>query len=312
MEKKILKLLRFIAAAAHLSGLGAMIMGSTPSFLLLLMSCSLLLFLAADNQVRQSNSVLLGNFRKIGSLVTASVFFGVVLEASNLVFNHRHYVGVPADIFIRWGYFTCMFALFIPLILEIERTLENLGLAEVLSWRRISSTRGVQLILLAGGLLLLVPVGIWPDYFYPLFWIALLLLTDSLVNLLGHDEMSISGQFEEGYFGQAFRLIVSGVLFGFLWEFWNFRAGTKWFYSGAGPEEVFLFELPALEFWCYAFTALGAYGFFQLYLAVRERLSRRAGPGTAWVLTALLLLMALAAVLTGLEYLTIASFRQIA
>ena len=309
MKSKILKLIRFLAALAHLAGLGLVFTGGSPLFLLPLMAWSFLLFLAADNQLREANSLLLGDPGRGRLLLLASLLFCSLLEATNLFLDHRFWAGVPAEAWLRWPFFIVTFASFLPLVLEIERKLENLGLAEVLLWRRIGTTRGVQLLFLALGLLLLLPLVLSPAYFYPLLWVALLFLTDPLVNLLGRDDLSISGQFEEGYYGQAFRLLGTGLILGFLWEFWNYRAGCKWFYSGSS--QASLFELPLLEFWGYAFKALGAYAFFQLLTVLKRRFSGRLEPGTIGILGGLLLLLILGLTLAGMDARTVASFRQV-
>ncbi len=311
MENKILRLIRFTAAAGHIAGLAVLLMGREPLFLLPLLSWSFLFFLSSDNQIREANSVLLGDLKRAGSLLVASLFFGSLLEAANLVLLHRYYLGMPAEIWLRWPLHICSFAAMIPLILEIERKLENLGLAEVLIWRKIVMSRGTQFVFMAAGLLLLIPLVISPFFFYPLLWIVLLLLTDPLLQLVGQDQRSISGQFEEGYYGQAFRLILAGVLFGFFWEFWNFQAGAKWFYTSSGFNQVHLFELPLLEFWGYAFTALAAYAFYQLFLVLNEKLLQVMNRKAVLITEILALALVLAAILAGMDALTTVSFRQV-
>lgn len=311
MEVKILKIIRFMSAAAHVTGLAAIAAGEDTVFLLPLMSWSFLLFISSDNQIRESNSLFMGSLRGAGILLASSLFFGALLEAANFVLGHHYYVGAPAEIWMRWPLYFVSFAAMVPLILEIERKLENLGLADVLSWRKITVARSVHFFLLAAGLLLLIPLALSPLFFYPLFWIVLILLTEPVLHLLGHDQKSISGQFEEGYYGQAFRLIMAGIIFGFLWEFWNFRAGAKWFYTPAGSDGGYLFELPLLEFWGYAFTAFGAYAFYQLCLVLNEKLKRSMNPGPALTMVMISLFLFLAAVMAGMDALTIVSFRQV-
>ena len=311
MENKILKLIRFTSAVAHITCLAALAMGSNAMFFLPIMSWSFLFFLSSDNQIRESNSILLGDLKKIGSLLASALLFGSILELSNLILGHHYYVGVPAEIWIRWPFYIVSFAAIIPLILELERKLENLGLAEVLIWKKINITRGRVFFLLAAGLLLLIPLFMLPSNFYPLFWIILLLLTDPVVYLLGHDEKSVIGQLEEAYYGQAFRLILAGICFGFLWEFWNFWAESKWFYNQSEFDQAFLFELPVLEIWGYAFTALGAYAFYQLILALKEKLFSVLDRNVALVVTILGLILVLAAVMSGMDAVTAVSFRQV-
>ncbi len=55
MEVKILKIIRFLSAAAHVAGLAAMALGEGTVFLLPLMCWSFLLFISSDNQIRELN-----------------------------------------------------------------------------------------------------------------------------------------------------------------------------------------------------------------------------------------------------------------
>jgi hypothetical protein len=249
--------------------------------------------------------------RRAGTLLAASLFFGSLLEAANFLLSHHYYLGAPAEIWMRWPLYFASFAAIVPLILEIERKLENLGLADVLEWRKITITRGVHLVFLSAGVFMLIPLALSPNFFYPLFWIVLILLTEPMLHLLGHDHRSISGQFEEGYYGQVIRLILSGVIFGFLWEFWNFWAGTKWFYTLPEFTQGYLFELPLLEFWGYAFIALSAFAFYQLCMVLNEKLLQLANRRSVIVVTIITLVLTLAAVMAGMDALTTVSFRQV-
>ena len=311
MGIRVLKTIRFFSAAAHVSGLMALATGTATLLLLPVMAWSCLFFLAADNQVRESNSVFLAGRKRAAEILAASVLFGAFLESANFLLGHHYYAGFPSEAWIRWPLFTAVFAVVIPLILEIERKLENLGLADVLTWRRIRVTRGLAWGLILLGALLAVLLAIAPAVLYPLLLVAFLLLFDPLVLLTGPEGRSLIGQFEEAYYGQAFRLIFAGLLFGFFWEFWNFRAGAKWFYAPPAFEQAFLFELPILEFWGYAFTSLSGYAFYQLCLVFRDRMAGNLGSNTSLILAAVILVMALAAVLAGMDVMTTVSFRQV-
>lgn len=311
MDKKILKLTRIAAAAVHLSGIALMVLGSTPLFLMPIMAGSLLLFLASDNQLRESNSVLLAGAGQAGRLIESSLLLGIIFESFNLLSRNRFYSGVPAEDLIQWPFFALVFALFAPLVLEVERFLENIGLAEVLTWKKVVVSKRQNLGLLWCGIILAIPLFWRPSFFYPLLWIVLILVTDPILNLLGNDEKSISGQFEEAYFGQAFRLLLAGISVGFLGEFWNFRSGIKWFHDDLGQTTYWLFELPLLEFWGYALIALGAFSFYQLHSMFHDWVTRKIGPGKAGLLIMLLLAILLIVLSQGMEHRTIASFRDL-
>jgi hypothetical protein len=43
-------------------------------------------------------------------------------------------------------------------------------------------------------------------------------------------------------------LLLSGVACGFLWEFWNFWAGARWYYTIPILGHVKVFEMPVLGY----------------------------------------------------------------
>lgn len=61
-------------------------------------------------------------------------------------------------------------------------------------------------------------------------------------------------------------LLMSGLLCGFLWEFWNYWAGAKWHYTVPIMEHVKLFEMPLPGFLGFPPFALEC---FTMYVFVR-------------------------------------------
>jgi hypothetical protein len=76
-------------------------------------------------------------------------------------------------------------------------------------------------------------------------WVGTFLFLDPLNALAGRP--SILRDWSAGRWGRTLALGAGGLWCGFLWEFWNYWAGTKWVYSlpflGAW-ENVKYFEMP--------------------------------------------------------------------
>jgi len=66
--------------------------------------------------------------------------------------------------------------------------------------------------------------------------------------------------------------MLAGYVCGFLWEFWNYWAYTKWYYTVPILENIKIFEIPAVGFLAYGPFALEIYVMYNL---IRLLLSRR-------------------------------------
>ena len=111
--------------------------------------------------------------------------------------------------------------------------------------RRTSKTAaGVILLLACTGL---AGVGCYPNLFFPLVWIAPLLLLTSVDTLFrGHSNPPIEA------FGitmqPACLWAVAALICGFFWELWNYYSLAKWIYTVPYVNRFPLFEMPVLGY----------------------------------------------------------------
>jgi hypothetical protein len=140
------------------------------------------------------------------------------------------YIGMPPHPADRMlGYFIA-FASIVPGMLMSGQMLMNFGLfrwAQYRPWPRMPAI--VLWISLLSGLLMLV----WPMVHHdPItnltLWTSLVFLIDPINYWLGRPSMWRDWQ--NGWYGRTLALFAGGLTCGFLWEFWNYWALSKWIY----------------------------------------------------------------------------------
>ena len=96
-----------------------------------------------------------------------------------------------------------------------------------------------------GALFFALPL-LWPSYFFPLVWGAVVLLVAPVNYRRGID--GLLRPLQRGEYGPLLRILLAGLLAGLLWESFNFWARAKWIYTVPFFEELKLFEMPLLGF----------------------------------------------------------------
>ncbi len=104
-------------------------------------------------------------------------------------------------------------------------------------WRR-----GLFLI----GVAWLALVLVWPRYFYPLVWGALVLMLEPINHRLGRRTLLAS--VAQGDWRPVASLSAGAMLCGFFWELWNYYSYPKWVYHTPGAEFWHVFEMPLLGY----------------------------------------------------------------
>ncbi|GAB4369845.1 MAG: hypothetical protein Kow0042_11760 [Calditrichia bacterium] len=92
---------------------------------------------------------------------------------------------------------------------------------------------------------LLAPASIAPYLAAPV-WMGMVFLLDPL-NYSWKRE-SLWRDWSRGDLGRLLRWFLAGLIAGFLWEFWNFWAATKWIYTVPILSDVKIFEMPVLGY----------------------------------------------------------------
>ena len=175
---------------------------------------------------------------------SAVVWYG--FELINFRLNNWYYIFVPENPVVQALNAILSFATVLPGLLWLEHYLGLRGVA--CGWRGPRwplSSRRLNLMQ-AAGLVGLALVLLWPRYFFPLTWIALILLLAPVEHRRLPD--GLLRQLGRGDYGPLSRQLLAGLIAGVLWESFNYWARIKWIYTVPFFEGVKLFEMPVAGF----------------------------------------------------------------
>jgi hypothetical protein len=178
-----------------------------------------------------------------------SVTIWNLFELFNFRLRNWFYVNVPTQ-FLFGAIFTFFaYATVVPALFETYDLLRTYGVAEGVRMRPWRIRPSYLALSVAMGFAMLISVLLWPRYAFPWVWGFVVFLGDPLCYRTECTRAtSLLGQFERGDPRSFIRLLLSGLICGGLWEFWNFWAYTKWIYTVPFFEDLKWFEMPPLGF----------------------------------------------------------------
>jgi hypothetical protein len=182
-----------------------------------------------------------------------------------------HYHNVEPNLWIRRLGYDWAFATITPALLE---TAELFG---VTIFRAKTNGAGIKLsksvlwfAAIVGVVGVVAPIIYPNEWFAPVVWLSFIFLLDPLNALRGWP--SIAGDFARGDWRRLLSLLLAGLLCGFLWEFWNYWALSKWTYTVPYFGNVKIFEMPVFGFLGFPPFAIECWA---MYIFVRSLLSSR-------------------------------------
>jgi hypothetical protein len=231
-------------------------------------------------------------------LALVSIPLWLVFEVYNLFIENWHYVGLPEDPVLRYFGFAWSFATIWPAIFE--------GAELVAVWRgshlfsngagappparsnadasariSVSSPRrdrrrslpALPALSIAAGAVMLAWPLVWPSqYLAAPVWLGFIFLLDPINARLGGESFLVD--FRNGNNSRLKNLILSGLLCGVLWEFWNYWSSAKWRYTVPIMENLKIFEMPVPGYLGFPALALEC---FTMYVLIRALFARRPG-----------------------------------
>ena len=210
---------------------------------------------------KTGNSLIVDRTREFLALIPWSTFIWLVFEWFNLYFHNWQYINIISSLPWRWlGYFLA-YGTVLPGLFETYELLQAYGVLKKLKVAPLREPRKLYpWLTLLGIVSLLFPIT-YPRYFFPLVWGSFFFILEPINHALGAP--SILKEWEEGSLRKFGLLLLSGFICGFLWEFWNFWALSKWVYTVPFVGDIKLFEMPVLGFFgfppfaveCYAMVA---------------------------------------------------------
>jgi hypothetical protein len=183
-------------------------------------------------------------------LLSTSIGFWLIFEFYNLYLRNWHYVGLPEEVSLRILGYAWAFATIWPAILitaEAAEGWKRISRAKVRPWKIRPMT--LLFFLVFGVFCLILPL-ITPSsvahYLAAPVWLGFIFLLDPLNYWMGRDSLFLDLQ--KGDPRRLYGLLLSGAACGFLWEFWNFWAGARWYYTIPILGHIKVFEMPVLGY----------------------------------------------------------------
>lgn len=230
---------------------------------------------------RRGASWLRNNPAELFFLACASVPLWMIFEVYNKYsLRNWYYIGLPDNMLLRGAGYAWAFATIWPAIFETADVVSSvrdrrapMDRTEALVPRPLGTAEWVCVG--AGALMLAAPLllrssGI-ATYLAAPVWLGFILVMDPLNARAGSE--SILGDWRKRRTTRLTNLLAAGLICGFLWEFWNYWGGTKWFYNVPVLPAVKMFEMPIFGYGGFPPFAVEC---FVMYVAVRRWLWRAA------------------------------------
>ncbi len=205
----------------------------------------------------KGNSLILSRTKEFFLMIPWSIFIWLIFEAANLSLKDWYYINLPHFVAERWLGYAIAYGTVLPGLFETTELLESSGLFKKYKIKKTEISSGGHSVLILLGALCLVSSLFIPEYFFPLTWVGFIFLLDPFNYRFGG--RSLLRDLEGGNPQKLYLLLVAGLICGFLWEFWNFWALSKWVYTVPFFEKGKGFEMPFLGFLGFPPFAVQAY-----------------------------------------------------
>jgi hypothetical protein len=263
--------------------------------------------LLADNLLLKlrGSSLIVGRLREFLGMIPLSIFIWLLFEAYNFSIRNWEYSVAPPHSWQRWVGYMAAFSTVLPGIFITSDIFEfllfrNAGPAASESGpvERKSSveSRAARVSKRAQSLRMFVTVTlgiamsiaplIWPRYCFPAVWLGPIFALDPLLEKMGIH--SLSSDINSGNRRRVWSLMAGGLLCGFLWEFWNFWAGSKWLYHVPFFGKWKIFEMPVLGFLGFPPFALECWILYHLLCALPRKMESLPARAGWWILLGIL------------------------
>ena len=124
-----------------------------------------------------------------------------------------------------------------PILNKAFQNLPSVGIRHSKKWALLGVMLG------AAGLM---GIGVWPNYLFPMVWMAPLMLITAIHALAG--EQTIFSDVERGDWRRVGIPALAGLICGFFWELWNVNSQAHWEYTIPFVHRFLVFEMPLLGY----------------------------------------------------------------
>ena len=185
------------------------------------------------------------------ALFPVSSLFWWFFEYLNRFVQNWHYLGV--DNFSTGEYIlhaSLCFSTVLPAVQSTEEYLSSFPrlVGPLKNWRPVVVHKpalwGWLLLFLAAPCL--AAISIYPDYLFPMLWVAPFLIITAVQAVCG-DKTLFHG-LSDGDWRLVWLPALAALTCGFFWEMWNFRSLAHWEYSVPFVQRFHLFAMPVLGY----------------------------------------------------------------
>jgi hypothetical protein len=201
---------------------------------------------------RRGSSMLRDDRAEAFFIAIVGVPMWVIFELYNKYTLHNwYYIGLPEVLLVRYAGYAWAFATISLGLIETAELVGSLRDRRAPAYRRAVPHRvplglkGWATVIL-GVVLLFIPIVRPSTWLAAPVWLGFIFLLDPLNAAVAAE--SIRGDLVHGRRGRLINLLASGLICGFLWEFWNFWARAKWIYNVPVPPHIRIFEMPVAGF----------------------------------------------------------------
>jgi hypothetical protein len=197
---------------------------------------------------------------KLAFLFTISLLFWLIFEFYNIFLGGWYYKNLPESTVEKLAMGYLSFSTIVPAVFETGELIQTAFFKENIKIKtKIKYNKNLtRCLILIGIIFMILPFFFSSPLMWVFVWTGFILIVDPILYMF-KNKKSILAQIEEKKYGRIISLFIAGYICGFLWEFWNYWAYTKWYYTVPILEEIKIFEIPALGFLAYGFFALELY-----------------------------------------------------
>ena len=205
----------------------------------------------------KGNSLILSRTKEFFLMIPWSLFIWLIFEAANFSLENWYYINLPHSSVERWLGYAIAYGTVLPGMFETTELLEALGFFKRAKIKKTKISPDGYTVLILLGTLCLVSSVLIPEYFFPLIWVGFIFLLEPFI--CRFEGKSLLNDLEDGNPQKIYLLLIAGLICGFLWEFWNFWALSKWVYTVPFFADKKGFEMPVLGFLGFPPFAVQAY-----------------------------------------------------
>ena len=227
----------------------------------------------------KGNSYLVNRKLKVIQLLLLSLDFWLIFEIYNLFVPGWGYINLPKSRLETLVMGSLSFAAILPAIFETTELVQQLHIFSKVNLKVKMHLNKflITVLIVVGAIFLITPFIVVSSWAWAFVWTGFIFLLDPILYLF-HDEKSLIMLTKKRKFNTIISLLVAGYICGFLWEFWNYWATSKWIYIFPIMQNIKIFEMPVVGFLGFGPFALELY---VMYNFVKLLFSKRILHGIA-------------------------------